>query len=90
MYLSMCVCVYVYVNVCLYLHAHVQEFAEFWPEKGESVEVDAGNFKLSMRDDPVLESSFTTREFILESIQVSHATPAEVCLLTSCSQLWAF
>ncbi|XP_076448313.1 putative receptor-type tyrosine-protein phosphatase mosPTP-1 isoform X2 [Babylonia areolata] len=49
-----------------------EEFVEFWPEKGNSVEVDAGNFKLSMRDDPVEEQDCVTREFILESIQYDY------------------
>ena len=44
--------------------------AEFWPEKGSPVEVDAGNFKLSMREEPDEQPGYTTREFILESIQV--------------------
>ena len=47
-----------------------QELPEFWPEKGSPVEVDAGNFKLSMRDELEEQPGYTTREFILESIQV--------------------
>jgi hypothetical protein len=48
------------------------QLIDFWPEKGESVEVDCGNFKLSMRDDPEENPGYIVREFILESIQVSH------------------
>ena len=47
-----------------------QGLPEFWPEKGSPVEVDAGNFKLSMREDLEEQSGYTTRDFILESIQV--------------------
>ncbi|KAL8568602.1 hypothetical protein ACOMHN_006263 [Nucella lapillus] len=49
-----------------------EEFEEFWPEKGNSVEVDAGNFKLSMRDEPEDQPDYTAREFILESIQYDY------------------
>lgn len=47
-----------------------QEVPEFWPEKDKPVEVDAGNFKLSMRDDPDEQPGYIIRDFILESIQV--------------------
>ena len=58
----------------------LQEVPEFWPDMGQTVEVDAGNFKLSMREDPEAAPDYTTREFILESIQVINC-----CSLSSSS-----
>ena len=58
-----------------------QELQDFWPERGESVEVDCGNFKLSMREDPEEEDTgFTVREFILESIQYDYIFMTKVGL----------
>ncbi|XP_070193777.1 tyrosine-protein phosphatase 99A-like isoform X2 [Littorina saxatilis] len=59
-----------------------EDFLQFWPEKGSSVEVDAGNFKLSMRDDPEEETGYTTMDFILESIQYDYIFMTKLVIVT--------
>ena len=51
----------------------IQEYKEFWPPKGSSIDVDAGNFRLSMKEEPedIDGKAFHTYEFLLDSIQVS-------------------
>ncbi|XP_076468835.1 putative receptor-type tyrosine-protein phosphatase mosPTP-1 [Babylonia areolata] len=58
--------------IIVLLSADDEEEPSFWPEKGQMVEVDAGNFKLSMRDDPEQQPDYTTRDFILESMQYDY------------------
>nr|KAG5708441.1 hypothetical protein BaRGS_026168 [Batillaria attramentaria] len=59
-----------------------QEQPDFWPEKGNPVEVDACNFKLSMRDDPDVQPSHVIRDFILESIQYDYIFMTKVIVVT--------
>ncbi|PVD24787.1 hypothetical protein C0Q70_15273 [Pomacea canaliculata] len=58
-----------------------QEVPEFWPEKDKPVEVDAGNFKLSMRDDPDEQPGYIIRDFILESIQYDYIFMTKVVVV---------
>lgn len=57
------------------------EFKEFWPEKGDSIQVDAGNFKLFHREedtslDPV------THDFIMESTQDDYVLMSRIIATT--------
>ncbi|KAL8600114.1 hypothetical protein ACOMHN_009721 [Nucella lapillus] len=58
--------------VIVLLAPEEEEAPSFWPESGEVVEVDAGNFKLSMREDPEVHPAYITRHFILESMQYDY------------------
>ncbi|XP_025106378.1 tyrosine-protein phosphatase 99A-like isoform X2 [Pomacea canaliculata] len=58
-----------------------EEVPEFWPEKDKPVEVDAGNFKLSMRDDPDEQPGYIIRDFILESIQYDYIFMTKVVVV---------
>ena len=46
-----------------------QEFRSFWPEKGRPISIDAGNFKLTYREDEE-RKKYVIRDFLLESTQV--------------------
>ncbi|CAL1526213.1 unnamed protein product [Lymnaea stagnalis] len=50
------------------------EYKEFWPPKGNSIEVDSGNFRLAMKDEPLEneDKNMVTSEFILDSIQYDY------------------
>ncbi|XP_059152199.1 tyrosine-protein phosphatase 99A-like isoform X2 [Physella acuta] len=51
-----------------------EEYKEFWPPKGSSIEVDSGNFRLTLKDGPILceEKGYVTSEYILDSIQYDY------------------
>ncbi|XP_041347840.1 tyrosine-protein phosphatase 99A-like isoform X2 [Gigantopelta aegis] len=44
------------------------DYKEFWPKKDESIEFDAGNFKLVFQDEEQ-QSTWTQHKFLLESTQ---------------------
>lgn len=58
-----------HISLCFFLP---QDYKEFWPPKGSSIDVDSGNFRLSLKDELVTDGDLEmlTLEFILDSIQV--------------------
>ncbi|RUS74585.1 hypothetical protein EGW08_017666 [Elysia chlorotica] len=71
------------------------EYKEFWPPKGSSIEVDSGNFRLVMKDEPASEDlqerGISISEFILDSIQYDYTLMTRIICLknwpASCVEL---
>ncbi|KAK3768343.1 hypothetical protein RRG08_031133 [Elysia crispata] len=71
------------------------EYKEFWPPKGSSIEVDSGNFRLVMKDEPssedLQEKGISILEFILDSIQYDYTLMTRIICLknwpASCLEL---
>ena len=57
------------VTLCFNFYVNFQEFRSFWPEKGNPISVDTGNFKLTYREDEEMKK-YVIRDFLLESTQV--------------------
>ncbi|XP_055882183.1 tyrosine-protein phosphatase 99A-like isoform X6 [Biomphalaria glabrata] len=64
------------------------EYKEFWPSKGSSIEIDSGNFRLAMKDEPIVdeEQGFVTTEFILDSIQYDYTLLTRIILVKNWPQ----
>ena len=60
-----------HVTGCFNVFVNFQEFRSFWPEKGNPISVDTGNFKLTYREDEEMKK-YVIRDFLLESTQVNH------------------
>ncbi|XP_012938236.1 tyrosine-protein phosphatase 99A [Aplysia californica] len=66
------------------------EYKEFWPPKGSSIEVDAGNFRLTMKEEPVANEGqgFVTYEFILDSIQYDYTLMTRIICVSGWPSMW--
>uniref|UniRef100_A0A0B7ABU4 Uncharacterized protein n=1 Tax=Arion vulgaris TaxID=1028688 RepID=A0A0B7ABU4_9EUPU len=62
------------------------EYKEFWPPKGSSIDVDSGNFRLVMKDEPIPNDDLgiVTSEFILDSIQYDYTLMTRIL----CVKAW--
>ncbi|BFZ08813.1 hypothetical protein BsWGS_11851 [Bradybaena similaris] len=69
------------------------DYKEFWPPKGSSIDVDSGNFRLAMKDEPIPNDDLgtVTAEFILDSIQYDYTLMTRIMCVTawpsSCTEL---
>ncbi|BFZ10956.1 hypothetical protein BsWGS_13995 [Bradybaena similaris] len=69
------------------------DYKEFWPPKGSSIDVDSGNFRLSLKDELVTDGDLEmlTLEFILDSIQYDYTLMTRIVCIkawpASCAEL---